>query len=50
MILKNIKEKVVTVLSSVLAVFQVVLSYLTLCYQTARAFGDCLFQRFPKIV
>src|SRR5210317_658128 len=48
MILKNIKESIVTALSLVWSLFQVAHSYLTLCYQMARAFGVCLSQRFSK--
>jgi hypothetical protein len=48
MILKNIKEKVVTALSLVWSLFQVAHSYLTSCYPMVRAFGVCLSQRFSK--
>ena len=44
----KIKDSIVIALSSVLAVFQVGLSYLTLCYQTVRVIGGCLFQHFSK--
>src|SRR6056300_16124 len=50
MILKNIKEKVVTALSLVWSLFQVAHSYLTSCYPMVRAFGVCLSQRFSKNV
>ena len=45
---KTIKDSIVTVLSSVLAVFQVGLSYLISCFQTVRVIGDCLSQHFSK--
>jgi len=45
---KKIKDIIVTVLSSVLAVFQVGLSYLTSCFPMVRVFGDCLSQHFSK--
>src|SRR5210317_605243 len=48
MILKNIKEKVVTALSLVWSLFQVAHSYLTSCCPMVRAFGVCLSQRFSK--
>ena len=48
MILKNIKEKALTVLSLVSSLFQVVRSYLISCYPMVRAFGVCLSQRFSK--
>ena len=48
MTLKSIMEKVKTVLSSVLRLSQEGLSYLTSCYPTVRAIGDCLSQRFSK--
>ena len=48
MILKNIKESLVTALSLVLSLFQVAHSYLTSCYPMVRAFGVCLSQRFSK--
>src|SRR5210317_844133 len=48
MILKNIKESLVTVLSLVWSLFQVAHSYLISCYPTVRAFGVCLYQRFFK--
>ena len=48
MILKNIKEKVVTALSLVWSLFQVAHSYLISCYPMVRAFGVCLSQRFSK--
>ena len=48
MILKNIKESLLTVVSLVLSLLQIVHSYLTSCYQTVRVFGDCLSQRFSK--
>src|SRR5210317_303169 len=47
---QNIKEKVKTVVSSVSHRLQIVLSYLISCYQTVRAFGVCLSQRFSKNV
>src|SRR5210317_1612436 len=46
--IKNIKEIVVTVLSLVLALFQVVHYCLISCYPMVRAIGDCLSQRFSK--
>src|SRR5210317_1310696 len=48
MILKNIMEKAKIALSSVLQVYQDVLSYLTSCYLMVHAFGVCLSQRFSK--
>ena len=48
MTLKNIMEKVKTVLSSVSRVSQVGPSYLTSCYRMVRVIGDCLSQRFSK--
>ena len=46
MILKNIKESLLTVVSLVWSLLQIVHSYLTSCYQMVRVFGDCLYQRF----
>jgi uncharacterized membrane protein YhaH (DUF805 family) len=43
-----LKEASVNVLSSVLALFQVVLSYFTLCCQMVPSIIGCLSQRFPK--
>ena len=43
---KNIKNKVVTVLSLVLLPFQVVLYYLTLCFQMVHATGDLPISAF----
>ena len=48
MILKNIKEKVKSVWSSVSHLYRDVQSYLTSCYQMVHAFGACLSQRFSK--
>ena len=48
MILKNITESLKTVVSLLLALLQIAHSYLTLCYQMVRVFGDCLYQRFFK--
>ena len=48
MILKNIKESLLTVVSLVWSLLQIVHSYLTLCYQMVHAFGVCLYQRFFK--
>jgi hypothetical protein len=48
MILKNIKEKVKSVWSSVSHPYRDVQSYLTSCYQMVHAFGACLSQRFSK--
>ena len=48
MTLKNITEKVKTVLSSVSHLWQGQQHYFTSCYQTVRSFLDCLSQRFSK--
>ena len=48
MILKNITEKLKSVLSLASHLFQVVQSYLISCYPTVRVIGDCLSQRFSK--
>ena len=48
MILKNIKERVLSVWSLVLHRYQEWRSYLILCLQTARVIGDCLSVRFSK--
>ena len=46
MTLKNIKEKVKSVLSLGLHLCQGLLHYFTLCYQTVRSFLDCLSAAF----
>jgi hypothetical protein len=48
MILKKIKDSLVTVLSLVLALFQVVQSYFIACYQMVRSFIDYLSQHSFK--
>ena len=48
MILKNITEKAKTALSLVFALWQVLLHYSILCYQTVQSFLGCLYQRFFK--
>src|SRR5210317_236587 len=48
MTLKNITEKVKSVLSSGWHLWQELQHYFTLCYQMVRSFLDCLYQRFFK--